>query len=190
MIGKDGQPARGHLRRLPTHELSDEDVRAIRAMLDAAFAADEDGGFSDADWAHALGGIHVLLELDGEIVGHAAVVEREIHIGDRRLRTGYVESVATAPASQGSGLGTVVMEEVGRHIRDTFEFGALGTGAHHFYERLGWTRWAGSTFVRAPGGLQATPGEDGNVMVLRTPSTPPLDLRAPITCDWRAGDVW
>ena len=39
----------------------------------------------------------MLLEIDGQIVAHAAVVEREIHIGDRTLRTGYVEAVATAP---------------------------------------------------------------------------------------------
>jgi len=27
-------------------------------------------------------------------------------------------------------------------------------------------------------------------MVLRTPSTPALDEAAPISCDWRPGDVW
>jgi aminoglycoside 2'-N-acetyltransferase I len=178
------------LRRLGSDELSDADVAAIRAMLDAAFASDEDGGFTDVDWAHALGGIHVVLERDREVVGHAAVVEREIHIGHRALRTGYVEAVSAVPRLQGTGLGTVVMEEIGRHIRAGFELGALGTGAHRFYERLGWRRWAGPTFVRAPGGLQATPDEDDHVMVLRTPRTPALDPRAAISCDWRPGDVW
>ena len=36
-----------------------------------------------------------------------------------------------------------------------------------------------------------TPEEDGLVMVRRTPTTPSdLDLDAPISCDWRPGDVW
>jgi aminoglycoside 2'-N-acetyltransferase I len=45
--------------------------------------------------------------------------------------------------------------------------------------------------VRAPNGEQRTPDEDGYVMILRTASTPAdLDLEAPISCDWRPGDVW
>jgi aminoglycoside 2'-N-acetyltransferase I len=179
------------LRRLGSDELSDADVAAIRAMLDAAFASDVDGGFTDVDWAHALGGIHVVLERDREVVGHAAVVEREIQVGDRALRTGYVEAGATVPRLHGTGLGTVVMGEVGRHIRTAFDLGALGTGANAFYERLGWITWAGPTFVRMPDGSRvATPGDDGAIMVLRTPSTPPIDSTAPISCDWRPGDVW
>jgi aminoglycoside 2'-N-acetyltransferase I len=35
-----------------------------------------------------------------------------------------------------------------------------------------------------------TPEEDGAVMVRMTPTTPELDLTAPISCDWRPGDVW
>ena len=95
------------------------------------------------------------------------------------LRTGYVEAVATSPARQGEGFGTLVMEDVGEIIRAGFELGGLGTGAQHFYERLGWRVWPGPTLVRAPGGDRATPDDDGFVMVLRTPSTPPLDEARP-----------
>lgn len=182
--------ARGRLRRSTSDELSEADVRELRALFDVAFGPDEDDRFTDDDWQHALGGVHVLLEIDGEIVAHAAVVEREIHIGDRRLRTGYVEAVATAPRVQGTGHGTSVMDEVDRVIRERFELGALGTGTHHFYERLGWSRWPGPTYVRSAGGLRATPHEDGSIMVLSTPSTPPLDLTAPISADERSGDAW
>ena len=75
-------------------------------------------------------------------------------------------------------------------IRDRFELGALGTGRLHFYERLGWRTWTGPTSVRTPQGTQRTPDEDGYVMVLPTPSSPPLDLAARISCEWRPGDVW
>jgi len=180
------------LRRLPTQALTDDEARAIRALMEIAFHDDDepDEAFDDDDWEHALGGTHVVLDLDGEIVAHASVVERWLHVGGVPLRTGYVEAVATAPDRQGSGFGTLVMADVGEIIRAGFELGGLGTGAQHFYERIGWRVWTGPTFVRAPGGDRATPDDDGFVMVLRTPSTPRLDETAPISCDWRPGDVW
>jgi aminoglycoside 2'-N-acetyltransferase I len=44
--------------------------------------------------------------------------------------------------------------------------------------------------VRAGNDRQRTPDEDGLIPVLPTPTSPPLDFDAPLTCDWRAGDVW
>ena len=156
--------------------------------MDVAFEDDEP--FSEDDWQHALGGTHVVLEIDGAIVAHASVVERELRIGGRPLRTGYVEAVATSPERQGRGLGTIVMSAIGELIRNGFEIGALGTGRHGFYERLGWRTWHGPGSVRTPDGPRRTPGEDGYVMILETPTTPPLEPGAPIDCDWRPGDVW
>jgi aminoglycoside 2'-N-acetyltransferase I len=178
------------LRRLSTGELTASEVVAIRALMVAAFGSDEDERFTDDDWEHALGGTHFVLDLDGEIVTHASVVEREIHIAGRPLRTGYVEAVATAPDRQGAGLGSRVMTEVTEYIREGFELGALGTGRHRFYERLGWQRWAGPSSVRTANGRRRTPEDDGYIMVLATPSSPPLDLGSPIGCEWRQGDVW
>jgi aminoglycoside 2'-N-acetyltransferase I len=177
------------VRSVRTEELSPDELAAIRALMDAAFPPGDEG-FGDHDWEHALGGTHFLVEVDGAIVSHASVVERELEIGGRPLRTGYVEAVATAPDRQGRGHGTAVMEAVGGHIRDHFELGALGTGAHLFYERLGWRTWQGRAFVRAADGLTRTADEEGYILVLRTPSSPPFDLAEPISCDWRPGDVW
>jgi len=113
-----------------------------------------------------------------------------LHIGGTPLRTGYVEAVATAPSHERRGLGTSVMRDVGTYISERFELGALGTGSHGFYERLGWVAWAGPSSVRMPDGERRTPDDDPYIMVLRTPSSPPLDITAPISCDWRPGDVW
>ena len=178
------------IRQLASDELSGDEVVAIRALLEAAFGTDEDERFTDDDWAHGTGGVHFVLDVDGEIVAHASVVEREIRIGARALRTGYVEAVATAPGQQGQGYGTRLMAEVTRHVRERYELGALGTGRHHFYERFGWSTWPGPSFVAATAGLQPTPDDDGDILVLRTPTTPPLDPKAPIICDWRPGDAW
>lgn len=178
------------LRRLATTELTDNEVTAIRALMDVAFGPDEDERFTDDDWAHAIGGVHFVLDDEGDVVTHASVVERELHIDGAPLRTGYVEAVATARDRENLGHGSTVMEAVGEHIRDMFELGALGTGRHRFYERLGWETWLGDAFVRLPDGLQRTPDEEGYILVLRTPSSPPFELDATLSCEWRPGDVW
>jgi len=181
---------RVRIRRLGTEELTVAMVVTLRALMVAAFGSDDEERFTDHDWVHALGGAHFVLSLDGEIVGHAAVVERTLEVNGRPMRTGYVEAVATAPDRQGQGLGTLLMTEVGDYIRPRYELGALGTGRHAFYERLGWVTWKGPSSVRAPDGERRTPDEDGYILVLPTESSRPLDLTASISCDWRPGDVW
>ena len=187
-MSRTGAAAR--LRRLPTAQLTTGEVRAIRELMDAAFGDHDDDGFDDDDWAHAIGGVHVVLEVEGSVVAHASVVEREIQVAGRSLRTGYVEAVATDPRRQGTGLGTRVMTEVGAILAAEYELGVLGTGAHHFYERLGWRTWRGPAFVRAPQGDRRTPDDEGSIMVLVTSATPDLTWTDPISCDWRPGDVW
>jgi aminoglycoside 2'-N-acetyltransferase I len=177
------------IRRLPTADLRPADIEAIRAILWAAFEGDGEG-FTEDDWEHALGGIHVVAEVDGRIVAHASVVPREIHVGTRSLATGYVEAVATEPGMQRTGLGTAVMGVVGEIIREGYELGLLGTGEHGFYERLGWRTWRGRSSVRTAHGERPTPVDDGFLMALETPTSQALDLHAPISCVWRAGDVW
>jgi aminoglycoside 2'-N-acetyltransferase I len=165
------------------------EIEAIRTILWAAFPPGEEG-FSEDDWQHALGGQHFLLELDGSIVAHAAVVERPLEVDGRPVRTGYVEAVATDPARQARGFGTKLMEAVDAYIRETFELGTLGTGHHHFYERLGWETWRGPSFVRTASGIRRTPDEDGYILALVTGRGPALNLDAEISCEWRPGDVW
>lgn len=175
------------LREVATTELSADALVAIRRLMDEAF----DGDFEDEDLEHALGGRHWLLEDGDRIVAHAAVVERAIDVDGARLRTGYVEAVGTARALQRRGLGTRVMARATGHIRERFELGALGTGEWAFYERLGWERWQGPSYVRlVDGTLERSADDDDGIMILRTPSTPTLDLRSPITCGWRPGDAW
>ena len=113
-----------------------------------------------------------------------------LRVAERPLRTGYVEAVATAPAHQGAGHGTLVMPEVTAWIRERYELGCLGTGRQRFYERLGWRTWLGPSSVGTADGPRPTPDDDGYLMVLATPSSPPLDYAAPISCEWRPGDVW
>jgi len=169
--------------------LTEAETSAIRELLREAFK-DYADGFTDDDWDHASGGTHFLLEDGGVVLAYASVALRDLHPGSRPIRTGYVEAVATRRSARGRGLGTTVMRAVNEHIRGTFELGALSTGIPDFYRRLGWELWPGSTAVRTQRGLVPTPADDGGIMVLPTPTTPPLDRHATISCEWRPGDVW
>jgi aminoglycoside 2'-N-acetyltransferase I len=131
-----------------------------------------------------------VLDEGAVIVAHASVVERELHVDRRPLLTGYVEAVAVAPDRQGHGLGSALMAAVDAHVRAAFELGALSAGRPSLYERLGWQAWEGPTAVRSPLGTRPTPDDDGSILVLATPSSPRLDRAAPISCEWRPGDVW
>jgi aminoglycoside 2'-N-acetyltransferase I len=191
-VRRGGPVGGARVREVDTAGLLPDEVAAIRALMDVAFGDDEDERFRDEDWAHAVGGRHFIMEVDGAIVGHASVVERDLHVACRPVRTGYVEAVAVEPGRQGLGFGSMLMERVNAHVRERFELGALGTGRHAFYARLGWQPWRGPSSVRTPTGDVRTPDEDGYILVLETPSTPiqPLDLDAPISCEWRPGDIW
>jgi aminoglycoside 2'-N-acetyltransferase I len=176
------------MRRVTTDLLSPSDLRELRALFDEAWQGD---AFDDDDWAHALGGTHFLMEVDGTIRSHVSVVPRTLETGGRNLRTGYVEAVATSERDRGRGYASELMRAATDFIDGRYELGALGTSLYDFYARFGWERWRGPTSVRTDDGEVTTPHEDGFVMVHRTPTTPAdLDLAAPISCEWRPGDVW
>ena len=163
-------------------------VEELRTLLDAAF----EGRFEDTDWAHALDGRHVWVEVGGRVVAHGSLVTRTLWHHERPLRAGYVEAVGVAPDQQGRGRAAAVMEALeasaGDHDVLALSSSEVGLG---FYLRRGWVPWRGPTGVRAPHGDEPTPEDDGAVL-LRPGRVPlaALDLDADLWCDWREGDVW
>jgi aminoglycoside 2'-N-acetyltransferase I len=176
------------LRSVATTELSGAELAALRRLVEQAF----EGRWDEDDWRHTVGGRHLLAVEGGEVVAHAAVVARTLVAGGRPLRTGYVEGVATRPDRRRRGLAVLVMRAANRVIRQGYQLGALsdGSGIQGFYERLGWERWQGPTFVATADGPLRTADDDGSVLVLRTPAAGDLDLAQSLVCDWREGDVW
>lgn len=162
-------------------------LEVVRTLTFAAFG----DRFDEHDWEHTYGG-HRILVLDGAVpVAAAAVVPRELVVGGTSYAAGYVEGVATAPDRHGQRLGSAVMATVGDLVRNRYQLGALSTSRHTFYERLGWERWRGPTYVRhSDGRPERTPDEDDGVLVLRCAATGALDLTASISCDARPGDDW
>jgi aminoglycoside 2'-N-acetyltransferase I len=170
-----------------TSDVPGERLAELRRLLESTFA----DGFSDHDWTHTLGGIHVwVADAEGRMISHAALVERTLICSGHTLRAGYVEAVATLPSRQRQGYGSAVMRRLGELVHERYEVGALSTGEQAFYERFGWERWRGPTCVDGPDGRARTLDDDGSVMILRTSRTPALDRTDAIVCDWRTGDVW
>jgi aminoglycoside 2'-N-acetyltransferase I len=174
------------LHAASTDALSPAFLLDVRLFLDTAF----EGAFTDEDWAHAIGGVHVWLIGPRGLISYGSLVERTLVCSGRTLRVGYVEAVATVAAHRRQGHGTTVMRHIGALICERYALGALSTGTYAFYEPLGWERWRGPTFVDGPNGRERTPGDDGDIMILRTSRSSGLDLDGDIVCDWRLGDVW
>lgn len=171
-----------------TDDLSPEDCAQIRSLMDASFGA----RFDEDDWQHALGGRHFFVRAAGEgIVSHASVVPRTLDTGGHRFATGYVEAVATHPRWQQKGLASRVLHEVARFIQAGFELGALSSGKADFYQKRGWMKWRGSTWCRNDDERRTrTADDDGGVFVMPVLDSPPIDLTAEITVEWRPGEVW
>lgn len=160
-------------------------VEQLRTLWWTAFP-----DFTEDDAEHAFGGVHVIALDDGRVLSHASAVERTILVGDVPFVTGYVEAVSTWPDRHGRGLGTAVMTALEAELRRRWTFGALATDSHPFYERLGWERWQGPSYVLTDRGRVRSEDEDEGIMVLRFGPSADVDLTLPITCPDRPGDAW
>jgi aminoglycoside 2'-N-acetyltransferase I len=166
-----------------TAQLSADELTAARALCDASYSE-----FGDADWEHALGGMHALVLDGGVLVAHGSLVLRRMLHRGRALRCGYVEAVATDPDHRRCGHGHAVMAEL-EALAPAYDLLALCSSreGRSLYESRGWSLWRGPTSVLTPDGLRPTPDED-SIYVLGGPAG--LDLDDPISCDWRDGDLW
>jgi aminoglycoside 2'-N-acetyltransferase I len=174
------------VRTFTTEQAPEGVIESIRALLGEAFK----GRFTADDWAHACGGVHVVAFDGATLCAHGSVVERVLELDGSPITTGYVEAVATRPSLQRAGWGTAVMTELDAIIRSRFEMGALATGEHAFYQRLGWRSWQGPTAVRRGRDAVRTPDDDDAIMVLLFERTTDVDLSSLLVCDDRLGDVW
>ena len=176
-------------RLVHTADLDNESREEARRMVIDAFGGGENH-FSDADWKHALGGMHAVISHHGALIGHAAVVQRRLLYRNSALRCGYVEGVAVREDWRGQGLAGALMDAIEQVLRGAYDVGALSASnaGRHLYARRGWLPWRGPTSVLAPTGLQRTPDDDGSIFVF--PVSVDLDTDEAIACDWRNGDVW
>ncbi len=156
---------------------------AIIALCTRAFAQDFGNLFGFVPDSR-----HLLAYHDGVLIGHACWETRQLQPEGRLpLRTGYVNAVAVKPALHGHCVGSVIIARVNAALQ-RYDLGGLSTPRVSYYTRLGWERWTGPTAARSTDGLVPTP--DDTVMLLRTPTTPPLDTTTLLIADWRVGQPW
>jgi aminoglycoside 2'-N-acetyltransferase I len=167
-----------------TADLDDGMKAAIRELMDAAF-----GGVGDEAFENVLGGVHALVVEDGELTGHASVVQRRLLYAGQALRTGYIEGVAVRADRRRRGHGDAMMAVLERIVRSGYQLGALGASddGARLYTSRGWQPWRGPLSALTPDGIRQTPDKDGAIYVL--PVSVPVDVSAELTCDWRPGSL-
>ena len=133
-------------------------------------------------------GEHLLGMQGGQLVSHLMWVTRwlEPH-GHTLLKTAYVEMVATAPHAQRQGYASALLEYFVPLVSE-YDLAALCPARDGLYRRLGWRYWRGPLSVRKDGQVVPTPQE--RVMIMPLPLTPAIDLDAPLSVEWRPGEVW
>lgn len=168
-----------HTGQLPAPVLAE-----ARELLDRVF----DGELTAHDWEHCLGGLHALVRDGGELVAHAALVQRRLLHAGQTLRAGYVEGVGVRRDRRRQGLGGAVMSPLEQLAGRAYDVAALASTDEGlaFYAGRGWQRWRGPTSALTPAGVVATPDADDCVFVLGGG----LDPTGTLTCDWREGDLW
>ncbi len=139
------------------------------------------------------GAVHVLGRLGPKLVTHALWVTRWLQVGTKPLmRTAYVEGVATEAAYRNRGFATAAMKRIVEEIKESQDFDLAGLAPFSvaYYERLGWELWRGPLFIRMDEGLLPCSKAEGDVMILRLPNMPDLDLATPLSAEWREGELW
>ena len=182
---EDPVPRVHSARLIHTSDLDHETRDDARRMVIDAFG----GEFTDADWEHALGGMHALIFDHGALIAHAAVVQRRLLYRDTALRCGYLEGVAVREDRRGQGLATAVMDAAEQVLRGAYQLGALSASeaGRHIYVARGWLPWQGPTSVLTPDGVTRTPDDDDCLFVLTRCSIPDgtriWTSTAEISCD-------
>ena len=174
------------IARFRAEEATDTFLSELKELVGQAFGSK----FSNDDWRHGLGGVHIAVRDSGLLVAHAAIVPRRLYMGEKQFNCGYVETVATLPDRQCQGLGSMAMLEANSVIASQFEIGALSSSSKDFYRRFGWEDWQGPSYVLTNGKWVRSPSEDDGIMVLRVGSTSKLNLESRIACEERLGESW
>ena len=168
----------------------DLDAATRASIIQVCIAAHQEDDFNHLFTTYIpAGGIHAFAYRAQELVSHGVVTTRWLQPeGLPMLRTAYVDAVATLPAYQGQGIGSMVMRHLAALLSD-FEIACLETDNRvSFYARLGWEEWRGPLAGRRARELLPTPNQKG-IMILRLTRTPPLDVERSLTIAYD-GRIW
>ncbi len=167
----------------------DLDAETRAEIVQVCIAAHHEPDFERLFSYIPSGGRHFMAYRGNELVSHAVVTTRWLQIeGERRLKTAYVDAVATKPARQGQGHATALLRLLETNV-DDYDVACLQTDIPQFYERLGWELWHGALAGLSGRTLIPTPDQHG-IMILRLKGTPDLDLDGRLTIECDPGRIW
>ena len=138
-------------RIVDENEVDDVLDAGIKSILINCFPHNKEKFSKARKWRGNVALYNAVIETDGVVCGHIAVVDRTITVGGEPLRIAGVANVSVLPEYRGRGLSDgmlkAVMEEAGKR---EFEVGFLFTieGIKKVYGRNGWIEVVGRTVVR------------------------------------------
>jgi len=133
---------------------------------------------------------HILARLNRKLVCYVAIVTRWTQMGKGPLlKTAAIEGMATELSYRHRGFASQLMRRAVAEAQD-YDIAVLSTGRNGFYARLGWKIWEGPLYTRKGKELIAMPEEQGCVMVYALSKTPPLDMTATLSIEWRELEPW
>lgn len=169
-----------------TCHLSKIEKEILYSLLIESFGDD----FSLDDFQHALGGMHIFAYYQEKMVGHIAIVQRNMAIDNNPISVGYVEAMAVLKDYRRQGIGKELMTQANDIIKSCYQLGLLSASEKGIplYSLLGWRKWTGKLFELNQGVYKQTEGDDEGIMALSAINE--IDLTSSLYCDFRSGDQW
>ena len=131
------------------------DVDAIDAVTTAAFLAAPHSSHTEQYIVKALRSagkltLSLVAQADGQVLGHVAV--SPVAISDGTPGWHGLGPISVAPAYQGQGIGSGLMQEALRRLRDSGASGCVVLGEAAYYGRFGFRHAPGLVLPDVPSG--------------------------------------
>ncbi|ELX8379005.1 aminoglycoside N-acetyltransferase AAC(2')-Ia [Providencia vermicola] len=173
-------------RNLHTSQLSQDEKERLYHLLVEGF----EGDFTHDDFAHTLGGMHVVAFDQQKMVGHVAIIQRHMAINEAPISVGYVEAMVVLHDYRRQGIGRQLMLQTNKIIGSCYPLGLLSASeeGEKLYHSVGWRVWKGKLFELKQGHYIRSIEEEGGLMGWKADGE--IDLSASLYCDFRGGDQW
>ena len=125
------------IETIPELSLCSDDDAAIGQLLDLAFTALGDDGYHGRSFYKQRHHQRIIARKEGQIIGHIALLFREIRIGVRRTPIIGLAEVGTHPDYQGQGVASKLLKETMRQSGQSLAQFIVLFGTHPIYARHG-----------------------------------------------------
>ncbi|MCY4536979.1 MAG: GNAT family N-acetyltransferase [Chloroflexi bacterium] len=170
-----------HLDIKTAAQLSDDETEALRALNAAVYPPAPRAEKSTRKWAHPQWSV-MIRDADQQLVSHVGVLTRLCLCDDREILIGGIGGVMTEPSQRGKGYAGAGMGRATDFLRGekAVDISLLfcAPRMRSYYQRFGFSSFAGDTLVRQDGAKILVPRDEVMVMpaVKALPQCAALDL--------------